>query len=288
MIISKEVSIFISHNATISYYEELGYQIKPNDYNLIKVEHLTKYSMKKVDVKCEICGKESKINYQKYTKNVSKHNIYTCVKCSHIKNKMTYIEMFGQENYVNVDALRKTVKEKYDKITEEHEYNGYINCIKCLENRDLSEYLVKNGRYKHTCRLCRNQRSYYNRNKSPHIKAWRSILRGFLSRINKKKADRTHNLLKYSADELREHMNKLFTDGMSWNNYGEWHIDHIVHLTFFKEDAPIDVVNELSNLRPLQAKLNISRHNNLDEDCLNSLKKYQTFIKDEYIKFIKN
>jgi hypothetical protein len=37
MIISKEVSIFVS-NKTITYYKQLGYQIKPNDYNLIKVE----------------------------------------------------------------------------------------------------------------------------------------------------------------------------------------------------------------------------------------------------------
>jgi hypothetical protein len=287
MIINKEVLIFVT-NKTINYYRDLGYQIKPNDYNIIKVEHLMKYSMVKVDVKCEICDKESKINYQKYTKNISKHNIYTCVKCSHIKNKKTYKEIFGKENYVNVDALRQTVKEKYDRITEEHELKGYINCIKCLQDRDLSEYLVKNGRYKHICRLCRNQRTYYNRNKSPHIKAWRSILRGVLSRIDKKKKDKTHHLLKYSSEELKHHMCKLFTEGMSWENYGQWHIDHIVHVSLFKDDAPIHIVNELSNLRPLQAKLNIARHNNLDEDCLNSIEKYKTYIKEEYIKLIKN
>ena len=33
-------------------------------------------------------------------------------------------------------------------------------------------------------------------------------------------------MLGYSALDLKNHLEFLFTDGMSWNNYGEWHIDH--------------------------------------------------------------
>ena len=40
---------------------------------------------------------------------------------------------------------------------------------------------------------------------------------------------------------------------MSWDNYGEWHIDHIKPLTLFDDNTPIHVVNALSNLQPLWA-----------------------------------
>ena len=199
MILTKEVNIFIS-NKVITYYKKLGYTIKPNDFNKIKVEDLLRNSTVRIDVKCDICEKENNIIFQKYTKNIKKYNFYTCVKCSHIKNKITYKNKFGYENYVNIESLKQTVRSKYDKITEDYNKIGYVNCCKCFIDKKLSEFLIKNGRYKHVCRTCRNERSYYNRNKNPHIKAWRSILRGYISRSNKIKSETTHTLLQNSAD----------------------------------------------------------------------------------------
>lgn len=40
---------------------------------------------------------------------------------------------------------------------------------------------------------------------------------------------------------------------MTWNNYGEWHIDHIKPVNSFESDTPQSVVNALSNLQPLWA-----------------------------------
>jgi hypothetical protein len=40
---------------------------------------------------------------------------------------------------------------------------------------------------------------------------------------------------------------------MSWDNYGEWHIDHIKTVFSFDDKTPINTVNKLSNLRPLWA-----------------------------------
>jgi hypothetical protein len=39
--------------------------------------------------------------------------------------------------------------------------------------------------------------------------------------------------------------------GMSWNNYGEWHIDHIKMISTFDKNADTKIVNSLENLRPL-------------------------------------
>ena len=58
-------------------------------------------------------------------------------------------------------------------------------------------------------------------------------------------------MLGYSALDLYHHMIPLFTEGMSWNNHGEWHIDHIKPLSKFDSETPINVINTLSNLQPL-------------------------------------
>lgn len=82
---------------------------------------------------------------------------------------------------------------------------------------------------------------------------WRILLRNTITRIGQTKQDKTIKLLGYSALELKEHIDKQFTDGMSWNNYGEWHIDHINPVYTFDKDTSVNIINSLSNLRPLWA-----------------------------------
>lgn len=94
-------------------------------------------------------------------------------------------------------------------------------------------------------------KEYYHKN--IHIKAWRRLISDTLLRMNKKKEGHTIDLLGYSALELKNHITALFTEGMSWDNYGEWHIDHIKPVSKFDKDAAPNNVNALSNLRPLWA-----------------------------------
>jgi len=60
-------------------------------------------------------------------------------------------------------------------------------------------------------------------------------------------------MLGYSADQLKSHIESLWTPGMTWDNYGEWHIDHIIQVHTFSKDTDVSIVNALSNLRPLWA-----------------------------------
>lgn len=97
------------------------------------------------------------------------------------------------------------------------------------------------------------------KSRKPYVLAWRSILNNTLKRLNKNKEDETIKLLGYSAIQLKQHIESLFLEGMSWENYGEWHIDHIKMVSEFDKDTPVDVVNSLDNLRPLWASDNCSR-----------------------------
>lgn len=136
----------------------------------------------------------------------------------------------------NPNKIKKWLKEYGDKNKEkrkEYDKNYRIN------NKELKN---------------KQHREYYKLN--PHLKAWRSVLKSSLKRMNKSKEGETISLLGYSALDLKLHMESLFTEGMFWENHGEWHIDHIRPVSSFDKDTPPYIVNALSNLQPLWAKDN--------------------------------
>lgn len=67
----------------------------------------------------------------------------------------------------------------------------------------------------------------------------------------------------YDVSDLMDHLSRLFSDGMSWENWGEWHIDHIRPRASFQLSALGDEAFRecwaLSNLQPLWASENIRK-----------------------------
>lgn len=82
-------------------------------------------------------------------------------------------------------------------------------------------------------------------------------------RAGAKAGRKTFDLLGFSSAELRAHLEVLFEPGMSWANYGEWHIDHIRPLASFRYDTPdhpdFTAAWSLKNLQPLWAFDNMSK-----------------------------
>lgn len=67
--------------------------------------------------------------------------------------------------------------------------------------------------------------------------------------------------LGYGKEELCAHLESMFADGMTWENYGLWHIDHIRPCASF-DLTNTDDFNEcwaLSNLQPLWAEDNLRK-----------------------------
>lgn len=81
-----------------------------------------------------------------------------------------------------------------------------------------------------------------------------------LKRLNQNKTASTFKLLPYTPQELKIHLERQFTRGMSWENYGEWQIDHIVPVCEAATTDDVLKLNALSNLRPLR-KLDNMRKN---------------------------
>lgn len=78
-----------------------------------------------------------------------------------------------------------------------------------------------------------------------------------------KGGSRTEALVGWTIAELRGHLERQFLKGMSWENMGEWHIDHILPLSSFVIEGPDDPELRrawaLTNLRPLWAADNIRK-----------------------------
>lgn len=170
---------------------------------------------------CKICRKQIEKEYR--DKNPEKHK-----------------EVINR--YVNSEKGKKTRK----KVRREHYLNN-----KEKENKRSNKW-NKDNRDK----VREYERNIYGpirRDRDKHQIMWRGVLHASLRRMGKSKEGKTIDLLGYSPLELKEHLESLFTDDMSWNNYGEWHIDHIKQVCTFSPNTPTHIVNALTNLQPLWA-----------------------------------
>lgn len=100
-----------------------------------------------------------------------------------------------------------------------------------------------------------------------------SIVRSRISRslrdnnIQYKKSNHSIDLLGCSIVELKAHLEAKFTDGMSWENYGEWHVDHIKPCASFENLGTCPKQQRecfhYSNLQPLWATENRQKYSNV-------------------------
>lgn len=79
------------------------------------------------------------------------------------------------------------------------------------------------------------------------------------------KSSRTNNLLGCSIKFLKSHLESQFIEGMTWNNQGQWHIDHIIPCASFNLSDPEQQRKcfNYSNLQPLWAIDNFKKSNKI-------------------------
>jgi hypothetical protein len=86
---------------------------------------------------------------------------------------------------------------------------------------------------------------------------------------NKIDKNRRHweDIVGWTKDNLKRRLENLFSDGMTWENYGEWEIDHIIPKAFFKfksiDDVEFRYCWSLCNLQPLWSEDNLKKRANV-------------------------
>lgn len=157
-------------------------------------------------------------------------------------------------------------------------------CVRC-KREDAKRHYVKNAdRIKEKSRkyyadnteaALERSKEYARRNKdkiNSYYKRWREEnpgakiagnmrvrIREVISRGSR--SESTMKMIGCSISELEAHLSGQFTEGMTWDNYGEWHVDHIRPCASFDLSDPSQQKEcfHYTNLQPLWAEDNLRK-----------------------------
>lgn len=212
----------------------------------------------------------------------SKYN-KTCNKCKNRKPISLYVD--GSKicsDCINKDKLEilegMRICSKCDVKTDINRFsnksNIFFNCVNNDRYRRIESGLskkyptsvekMKEWRKNNKEHLSEYRRKYSsNKYKNDIDYKLTVICRSFLRRcFYSKDGQRTHDILGYSANKLRQRLEFQFTEKMNWGNYGVyWNIDHRKPLSNFERNTPIYIINALSNLKPVIKSDNFSKQN---------------------------
>lgn len=198
--------------------------------------------------KCKSCEiKRVKEYIRKNKQKVSDNR-----KARYLKNREIELMKKSEYDIKNRESINEKARKKYN---PEKASKYYLKNKERIRKKN-KEWIEKNKEY---FREANNKNTTKWLKNNPHVVVWRQILYRTIRKFNKIKESSTQKILGYSALDLKNHIENLFTEGMSWHNWGEWHIDHIIPLNSFDSETPIHIVNSLSNLRPLWAEENLKR-----------------------------
>lgn len=148
-----------------------------------------------------------------------------------------------------------------------------MNKIKAYCNFCNNEIKERNSKYINTLKfcskLCQSRTRLENIKKDTNkylILVLRNRTRLALNNFRKNKTNtyKSNHLLDFLGccpEELKKHLEKQFLKGMSWENYGDWHIDHIKPISKGNTEEEIYILNHYTNLQPLWAVDNLKKAN---------------------------
>jgi len=128
--------------------------------------------------------------------------------------------------------------------------------------KNTEKYKSKIKEYQKNNREKINKRKQERRKKDTYYRIYGSLRSRILKVIKySKKHYKTIELLGCSIDECRKWLEGKFLPGMTWENHGEWHIDHILPCASFDLTKPEEQLKcfHYTNLQPLWAEDNIRK-----------------------------
>ena len=212
---------------------------------------------------CTKCNEEKEIALMAKKESI-------CKNCDCIRSKK-----YREANKEKVARKKRGYYEKHkeeinQKCREYYEENKEELCQKGKEYRENNPEKIKEyqAEYKEANReeLSKKNMDYKRKRlaEDPLFK----LIDGLRSRIllaiksqAGEKAAKSMELLGCSVQHVRDHLEAQFTEGMTWENRGEWHIDHIRPCASFDLTDPEEQKKcfHWTNLQPLWAQDNLRK-----------------------------
>lgn len=218
--------------------------------------------MKKI---CNICGIEKDIN-DFYKRKKSKDGYRNdCKECHNEQRKELY---FKKRDYEK-ERRKKHYECNKDIINakrrEQHKINKEKDNAKSKEYRDknkekFNEY-ARQYRKKHQKEITAKRKEKRHNDEKYYFEIYlRNKINNYLYRYGKiKKKNNVQEILGCNFEEFKSYIESKFQNGMSWENRGEWHLDHIIPLATAKNYNDLIKLNHYTNFQPLWAKDNLSK-----------------------------
>ena len=158
------------------------------------------------------------------------------------KNRQCYLK--------NRDKWKPT-RRSYNKLHKDHLYKM---AQKRLSNPEIRQQRNATNALRDQTR--RETDINYKLKKNLRCRVW-SVLKGLY------KSKHTMELLGCDIEQLKSHLQSKFKPNMSWDNYGKWHVDHIVPCDSFNLALPEEQEKcfNYKNLQPLWAIENLLKNN---------------------------
>lgn len=271
MILNNEIEILII-SSNLKYYKSKGYKCSVGDNIKILASDLPKGSHVRVSSKCNCCGLEKEIIYKDYYRSISKYGKYDCsVKCrnkkDHKKCLFCNIEKstseFNQKANTCDDCTRKKSLDYYHK-------NKNIDIFKDKRSEYNKVYRINNSenikRYKSEWFKNNKRKTNYYQSKKECIlfklmSRIRCLIGSSIRRQGYDKKMKTKEILGVDFLEFKIYIESQFKEGMSWENHGEWHLDHKIPISWAKSEEDVYKLNHYTNFQPLWKLENLSKGN---------------------------
>jgi hypothetical protein len=150
-------------------------------------------------------------------------------------------------------------------------------CYKCKKQKEFNEFNKDKSKVlgiEYICRECKRQRDKDWYKRRPHVRLnyhnkkykedplyrLQCIVRNNVTRYLKNgKNKKTEQIIGCTWLEFQDHIEKQFTEGMTWDNQGSWHLDHIIPLASANTEEEIYKLNHYTNFQPLWAEDNYKK-----------------------------
>ena len=192
-------------------------------------------------------------------------------KISNIKNHKLYSCEIRGRKLILKDADKKKIKKYLESIDppkseKKKKFKAYRE--KNIEKEKARSKLWRKNNKDHireyNKKYCRKR---YRNDPEFRIRLnLRSRINQAIKKSSSKKIFKLEKLIGCTIQELKKHLELKFSKGMSWDNYGKWHIDHILPCASFdltKKKNQLDCCN-YKNLQPLWAEDNIKKGSSIN------------------------
>jgi hypothetical protein len=219
---------------------------------------------------CNKCNEEKELSEFHFRKNRNKH-VSVCKFCVNKNTKIRYHKNLeeSREYRRNIKYLKRNKETKQYKVKELFKLSKSTEsvCSKCLlikSKSDFNKDKSKKNNIDTYCKSCRNE--YLRERKKIDINFklicnLRSSLSDSLRKMKLTKQYKTKNILGIDINDFKSYIESKFKTGMSWENYGNWHIDHIIPISYANSIDEIYELSHYSNLQPLWEKENLIKGN---------------------------